>query len=312
MRSTLFAALFLLAFAVAGQSPVRAQTMPGDPAPAGTLSSEAVDLASVNFDDSFTMIENPFLSDMIKLDYQIGLLTKMVERQSMAEKISESYENLGIAYTPPPPSIGLCRQLPANALCLKAYPDLYTGVVQARKSYHEAQTEGPASDESAAEEAARLAREDEIRREQQEREERRTRYRWTDISCIDGACRAVLVAPGIPGYRATVHAGQTVAENVSVATVSAAGVVLKIDGDIVTIRPAAGDFNEGPASPAAAPDITSAPAPVASAPVAAAPAPARTALTAPVRGAIANTAISNPNTDGQAAAEPALGPSGLF
>lgn len=207
---------------------------------------------SVNFDESFNAIENPYLSDSMRLNYQINLLQKMAQRQAELLKISDSFKVLGIPFNEPAPSRGLCAQMPPNAPCMKHYPDIYEPLVSARKNYYREMQERQAAaagiviqnaNDPAAIEAARKAREEAERklaeaRAKAARLERETRYQWNDISCIAGNCTGVIIGSTMPGYRATVHKGTRLGDGTLVTDVHARGVSVIIDGDRIDLRPA--------------------------------------------------------------------------
>jgi hypothetical protein len=213
------------------------------------LSRESVELVSVNFDDSFRAIDNPFLSDVMKLNYQVALLNKMVARQAVLQKISQSYESLGVHYEPPLPPRGICAQMPPNTECIKAYPDLYQDIRSERKEFYKnkgGETAAVLGAQPAltAEEAAELAKQDAMRREKQEKEMRRNRYQWSDISCAGSQCRGVIVAPSIPGVEMTVYQGIKLNDGTVIESISAQGIKANMDGEIVSLRPMQGNSNE--------------------------------------------------------------------
>ncbi len=307
-----------------------------------TLSRDTIDVVSVDFDGAFNIIDNPYLSDMVKLNYQISLLDKMVARQAELQKISESYASMGIKYTPPPPPRGICVQLPTNAACLKAYPDLYSDLINERHAHYDelaakvgvvdANTE---SGESAEEAAARLAKEDAIRREKEAKAERHARYQWTDISCSIGICHGVLIASNMNGYRTTVHDGSKLSDGTTVEAVSAEGIRITIDGEVIRVRPAPSDGSneQKTLSPQDAisaiinnqkqgADVTAATATPTTNTKNTSGGTTSSRSSGTATGSQKTTATTNKSADGdssdsmnaagQTVAEPALGPSGLF
>ena len=221
MRAT-FSALFIatLTLALAG-GVARAQE---DPVTHGLTTAEIitqddVENISVNFNEAFETIDNPFLSDIFKLNYQVTLLQKMVDRQGQLERIAESLGSMGASFKQPPPPRGICTQLPPNAPCLKAYPELYPEIVKARHAYYDelkaksslnGSGDTGAKGETPAETKARLEREAKAEKERLEKlakAERLKRYEWTEVSCLRGTCKGVLIATKTDGYRATVHRG---------------------------------------------------------------------------------------------------------
>jgi hypothetical protein len=239
---------------------------------------------------------------------------------------------MGVAYTPPLPALGVCKQLPPNAVCIEAYPDLYASYAQERRAYYDALeaqkniNEGGVPQESAQEKAARLAMEDALRREQEEKASRKTRYQWTDVTCAAGSCRGVLISPATAGYRVTIRPGERLPDGTLVESISASGVNINIGGDKIAVRPAVTDTMDQPATAvntintaqaeefdfggtndtAAPPQNAATPAPTAS----------NTVNSAPDNDVVAGTTAAEPvlsgDTSGQNSAEPAIGPSGLF
>jgi len=215
------------------------------------ITQDDVETLSVNFNEAFEAIENPFLSDIIKLSYQITLLQKMVDRQGQLERISESLGSMGASFKQPAPPRGICAQLPPNAPCLKSYPDLYPEIVKARRAYYDelkaksninnADTAGPKG-ETEAETKARLAREAKAEKERLEKlakAERQKRYQWTEVSCVRDICKGVLVTSKNDGYRATVQRGSVLVDGTIVKDVTPKGIKISIDGDQIAVRPAA-------------------------------------------------------------------------
>ncbi len=228
------------------------------------ITPQEVEGLSIDFDEAFNTIENPYLSDTIKLQYQISLIEKLVERQAALKQINESYASLGIKYDAPPPPRGICAQLPSNAPCLEAYPNLYGSLADERRAHYAelkakadaaiaaaqaaanrasnapVRKEGETDEEAAArakkEAAARKARNDAI--------ERKNRYRWTEVSCLTGDCRGVLVKARDTGYRVTVRPGSRLPDGTVVQQVSTKGIRVSIMGDVINVRPAPGDAGE--------------------------------------------------------------------
>lgn len=335
------------------------ENLPSFSIPSAIL-AEDVEILSPDFNESFQTIENGYLSDMLKLNYQISLLEKMVERQAALGRVAESFESMGVSFEAPPPPRGICIQLPVNAPCLKAYPDMYSELVSERKAYYDEQkakaeamrnlTSGQhpsgkegdtgASAEEIAAEKARLEREEKERKEREAKAERRSRYLWTDVSCLAKSCRGVLVSEAKPGFRATVREGTRLDDGTYVQDISTDGIRIAIDGDTFVTRPAdaslgdgsgqrvpttilpeavnenglpiaAGVAGEAAGAGVSADNLSDATANV----IANAEAASVTTNTA---GATAQAATPAPSTDGatggggQTVSEPPLGPSGLF
>lgn len=212
------------------------------------ITADEVQNLGVDFDEAFYSISNPYLSDTIKLHYQISLLDKLVVRQAALTRIGESYSALGINFTPPPPPRGICEQLPPNGPCLASFPELYGALVEERKKFYrdmevKAKNAEPGrkpgeSDEAMAE---RRRKEAEEKARLAEIEARRTRYRWAELSCLSGECRGVLVHSTDPTVRYTVHTGTRLPDGTVVESVRPGDVRASMDGEMIKLRPAPGD-----------------------------------------------------------------------
>lgn len=289
------------------------------------ITPEDVSSLSVDFDDAFNTIPNNYLSDSMKLNYQISLLEKMVERQSALDKVGDSFDKLGVDFDAPPPPRGICAQLPANAPCLKAYPDLYGELVSSRKAYYEelnakatgalSGTNMGASDQENAEAKAAREKAEAERKEREAKKERQERYRWSNVSCVIGQCHGVIVSGKDDGFRATVRKGMRLPDNTLVQDISATGIRVSIDGDSIALRPAPGDSSvatNADGTPATANEMGGL------APDGLQKGDGGVELVpddSTQYGPIAKTATPTPDVStpaGQTSVEPALGPSGLF
>lgn len=311
------------------------------------FNTDELSVVSADFEESFAAIDNSFLADLIKLNYQISLLEKLVERQAGLLQIKETFAGMGMDFKEPPPARGLCEQLPVNAPCLRAYPELHPDLVAARKAYYEelkarAAASNPVAavqeGESEEERNARLAREEAAEREANAKIERRQRYQWTDVSCVAGQCKGVLVSKARPGYRITVLEGQRLSDGTRISQISADGITVNIAGDTIRVRPAPQEGGEqaeadgavaGEANSAAdgfanafsssfTPDGTGFAPPSAVAPPSnTTPQSSTQAANSPAPSSASPTAnmgdtAEGSGASGQTIAEPVLGPSGLF
>ncbi|HEY8964688.1 MAG TPA: hypothetical protein VIN59_09530 [Alphaproteobacteria bacterium] len=223
---------------------------------------------SVDFDESFNAIDSEYLSDSIRLNYQIHLLEKMAERQAELLKISDSFKSLGIPFNEPAPARGLCAQLPPNGPCMKHFPELYKPLIDARQAYYEGIRQKAAmaagidispKDDPAAIEKARKAKEEQERKlaelkAKAEKLERASRYQWNEVTCVAGSCTGIIVSNRTPGYRATVHKGTRLADGTLIDNIHSRGIRVVIDGDPIDLRPAPND--DDTASNAQAPQLT--------------------------------------------------------
>jgi hypothetical protein len=337
MRRIAFLSLIISGLAV----PALAQQLPAFNIPQ-IITQDDVASLGVDFDDAFNTIENEFLSDTMKLNYQISLLEKLVARQGEIDKIADSYSALGIPFTPPPPPRGICAQLPANAPCLASYPDLYGDLVGKRKAYYaeleakaKANQPGRRAGESDAQAIARAKKEAAEKAAREAAAERKTRYRWTELTCLSGQCHAVLVKSAHTDTRYTVRTGTRLPDGTLIQSVSPQGIQVSIAGDIIHVRPAPGEGGDGEdtganAQTAAVNPLSQA---LAKSGVSTATPSAVSGSQAAAASVIANATANNSGVDksgtgggtsgvpattgasgssGQSVGEPALGPSGLF
>jgi len=261
-----FFAVFAACFALWPTAAANAQDQsPGfSLPPSAIISPDEMEDLSVNFDDAFNAIDNPYLADTIKLNYQISLLEKMAARQSELLKIGESYEALGMKFDEPAPSRGICEQLPPNAPCLKFYPELYPDLIAKRTAFVEAMIakqnqaqkvevrEGESKEDALARARAEEAARAEEKRKKLAAQERKTRYMWTDIKCLAGQCEGVLIATRAQGYRASVKRGARLPDGTLVREVGKRGITVVIDGDTIAVRPAPAEGEAATLSQAAA------------------------------------------------------------
>ncbi len=245
MRHLAILSLFISGLVFSGGA--KAQEMPPFAIPQIITADEIANLG-VDFDDSFYAIGNPYLSDTMKLNYQISLLDKLVMRQSALDKIVEAYGGMGVSFPAPPPPRGICEQLPANGPCLAAYPELYSDLVAERKKYYQdmvvkAKEAEPdrKKGESDEEMAARKKREAEEKARLAEIEARKTRYKWAELTCLAGECKGVLVHSTDPTIRYTVHAGTRLPDGTVVESVRPGDVRVSMDGEMIKLRPAPGE-----------------------------------------------------------------------
>jgi len=93
--------LVFLSFIISGLAfaQAKAQEMPAFAVPQ-IITADEIENLSVDFDESFNAIQNPYLSDTMKLNYQISLLDKLVTREAALTKIGESYTAIGMPRLP--------------------------------------------------------------------------------------------------------------------------------------------------------------------------------------------------------------------
>ena len=69
--------------------------------------------------------DNDYLQDTLRLQYEISLLQRMIQRQSSIARLENNFAELGLGFEQPAPPFGVCEQLPVNIPCYRSYPELY-------------------------------------------------------------------------------------------------------------------------------------------------------------------------------------------
>lgn len=195
---------------------------------------------------NFSM-NNPYLEDLLQLQYQIGLLERMIQRQGNIARLEKSYLELGLPFAQPLPPKGICEQLPANVPCHRAYPEMYD-IILPEIVPLDSLIEEPLSVDMLAEDDPALVPEkpkDEISIERQA-----TFYRWVEVLCGGGVCSAVILKEGDRNSRRTVLVGDTLEKGkIEVSEISSAGVIVKEAGQDVKLSAALAPSQGGPSSP---------------------------------------------------------------
>lgn len=177
---------------------------------------------------------NAYLSGILSLQSQIGLIQKLSERQESLTRLEEAYNDLGIPFTPPPPPRSVCEKIPPSVVCVTAYPDLMRVSLPP---------------EDLEETPIPTVEAPQTREETPEPEEIGPAYRWTDVSCAGGNCRAVLVDEDDAGTRRTVSEGDALPDGTIVSRISFEGVRVTQGGKDITLMPAVAPSRGGSASP---------------------------------------------------------------
>src|SRR5690606_2324233 len=69
---------------------------------------------------------NPDLQAVLKLQYQMQMLKRLIERERAVNNMIESAIAIGVTDpSVPAPAYTLCRQLPANIICASAHAGIY-------------------------------------------------------------------------------------------------------------------------------------------------------------------------------------------
>ena len=204
---------------------------------------------------------NKYFTDIIKLQYQISLLQTLIERQKQDQEIQKSFSEMGIPYMPSAPKRTMCEELPLNDLCAMFYMDLYEGQKASNLASKSDDPNATLQDiidsmpsegkKSTGKTAASTGQEQPFGAVKQEEKKKQFNpaYKWADISCVKGVCRATLVKDS--KERVTDYTGSDLAgEDIIVGDISFNNVVLvNKEGERKRLRPAASPEQGGVKSP---------------------------------------------------------------
>lgn len=185
-------------------------------------------------------LENSYLRDILSLQDQINLIEKLSEREKVLSELGETYRDMGIAFTPPPPPRDICEKIPPSVVCVQAYPDLFKIAMPVEDPVEDVGTQPPplpVEQGKPRDPPVALP------------EEAGPVYRWTDVTCAGGACRAVLVNQDDARARRTVSEGDTLGGGVVVSKISFEGVRVSRNGTDMALMPAVAPSRGGSASP---------------------------------------------------------------
>lgn len=212
-----------------------------------------------NFDPSAVpdiKLNNAYLIDIVKLQYQISLLTDLLERQRNVAEIKQNYDNLGVAFEAPPPPFDLCQLVPVNIPCFKAYPYLYPRIqeIEAReKAKRDAQARAKQVVSSRPQRAEKLPVKvkavAKAKPKPKKKKEITTPYNWADIFCVGGECRAILVEGSNSNSRQTVFEGDELLDGSKITKITASQVKITKKGKNFDLEPAPAVSDGGPVSP---------------------------------------------------------------
>lgn len=180
--------------------------------------------------------QSPYLSGILQLQDQIELIKKLSERQETLAKLRETYGTLEIPFTAPPPTRSVCEKIPPSLVCVEAYPDLLKVAMPA---------EDLGDDLPVAPPVAMAPTPNYV-----PLEDTGPDYRWTDVSCAGGACRAVIVEADNGRARRTVAEGDTLSDGETVVSrIAFEGVRVTRGGKDRALMPAVAPSRGGSASP---------------------------------------------------------------
>lgn len=190
---------------------------------------------------------NPYLNDTLALQYQNIILEKMIVRQTAISRTEKSFMDVGVPFNQPAPPRGICEQIPVNIPCYKAYPDLYPGAVAEVGQIEEgALTDVPPMVGSIDPPPAPAASKAPRKKEEPKPATDFSAYRWAEITCAGGSCKAVISEKGI---RRSVRAGDMIGDGIKIEQITATGVQASKDDKTVPLQAALAPSRGGAASP---------------------------------------------------------------
>lgn len=229
--------------AVVSASPSKGLAQDTVPPITGLGATDTVQLPLVMGSNRFGT-DNLYLEDTLHLQYQISLLERMVERQAGIARLEKNYMDLGVMFDQPAPPHGICRQIPANIPCFRAYPDLYDVVLP---EYSMIDTEDEITEEEFAPEPVSAPEPQPIVQPPAPRLS--DSYRWAEILCGGGVCSATLIKSGDPKFRRTVQEGDTLEDGTITVTAISSMVKVTEGGKETELTAALAPSQGGPSSP---------------------------------------------------------------
>ena len=208
-----------------------------------------VDEANFDYDKVFNNLKNPMMRDVLRLQYQINLLERLIRRQTEIQRIAESYESIGLPFNQPSPPERVCEQLPVNVLCMAFYPDSkkYKELVAERQEEFRREqirqmeqmvqnmasgTPMPASNNKNAGMVEAIQNSAMMSPEQ--------KYLWSDIRCLSGRCSALLIDRTDANNRFRIRDGELLPNDLGkVSKISVSGVTAHYEGQKYNLQPEA-------------------------------------------------------------------------
>lgn len=208
------------------------------------------DLAQ-DYEANFASIDNPMMRDVLRLQYQINLLERLIRRQTEIQRIATSYKNIGLPFKQPPPPQTACEQLPVNILCMAFYPESakYKGLIAERQEEFRRDqrrqmelmmqqmyvTPTPASAQSGTNQTGAAPA---IQTRPAQSPD--ARYMWSDIRCLAGKCSALLINREDTAMRFRIREDENLPdEGGKITHIQVSGVSAVYKGETVKLQPAA-------------------------------------------------------------------------
>lgn len=206
---------------------------------------------NIDYERVFSSINNPMMRDIMRLQYQINLLERLIKRQTEIQRIAQSYESIGVPFKQPAPPETACAQLPVNVLCMAFYPDSskYKNLIGERVDEFQrdqrrqmdimmqemmnepaSYVAAPANNDTAGAPMVRP---------QQRQSTPNEQYVWTDIRCLAGQCSALLIDGGDSNLRFRIRDGEELPEGGKIKSISVSGVKVSYEGKTYDLNPEA-------------------------------------------------------------------------
>lgn len=186
--------------------------------------------------------QNPQVKDLIRLQYQLQVLQKLIEHERVVNNMVKSSLDLGVAKPAiAAPDEELCQKVPANIPCAQSYDDIYDGYSVKPKEIAAAKPVAPPLPSLVADsgipalEAAALP--DQI--DDHDLLPQGDTIYWTDITCMGTQCSAVITPdPANQKARYRVSLGETLPDGSIVSAISVNGVSIQRNKKTVALDPA--------------------------------------------------------------------------
>lgn len=179
--------------------------------------------------------DNKYFTNITTLQYQNSLLESLVERQGKAKEIATSFKEIGLPFRQPAPPRSVCAELPKNDLCNSFYSDLYANRIAPR--LNAVRENNDLMDERVTPIDAPVIQRKKVTKKKTIIED--VPYRWADISCVAGQCRAVLVGHGAESQagRTTVTVGTIMKDGWQVDSIGFNQITMRRDARLETLNP---------------------------------------------------------------------------
>ena len=190
-------------------------------------------------------VDNDYFADLMKIQYQISVLERLIARQASVQRLQQRFSDIGIAYKAPPPSRKLCEKVPVNVPCLEAYSDIYDIIIPQVEPL--VISEGDPLITDYIDVPDEPDREPEIAEQPEEIILKSKDYLWVDVTCGAGSCNALVIDSQNPQVRKTIKVGDKIEKDtIEVLEISQKGVKFLESEQIIFLVPARTPSRGGP------------------------------------------------------------------